>query len=93
MLSTTPPQPPWLLGNAKMPALSDYKWKLYNIAEDFSQNNDLAEKMPDKLKEMQTLFLEEAAKFNVFPLDNTGENVGILIFRSRSAFVKRRRFS
>ena len=72
MASTTPPQPPWLLGNAKMPALSDYKWELYNIAEDFSQNNDLAEKMPDKLKEMQALFLEEAAKYNVLPLDNSG---------------------
>jgi len=71
MASTTPPQPPWMLG-ATMPPLSDYKWELYNIAEDFSQNNDLAAKMPDKLKEMQALFLTEAAKYQVFPLDNSG---------------------
>jgi len=71
MASTTPPQPPWMLG-ATMPPLADYKWELYNIAEDFSQNNDLAAKMPDKLKEMQALFLTEAAKYQVFPLDNSG---------------------
>jgi len=71
MASTTPPQPPWMLG-ATMPPMADYKWELYNIAEDFSQNNDLAAKMPDKLKEMQALFLTEAAKYQVFPLDNSG---------------------
>jgi arylsulfatase A-like enzyme len=69
--STTPPQPPWLMGLAKMPdVVNGYKWELYNIAEDFSQNNDLATKMPDKLREMQELFLVEAAKYNVLPLDN-----------------------
>ncbi|MEI6085410.1 MAG: arylsulfatase, partial [Verrucomicrobiota bacterium] len=69
--TTTPPQPSWMLG-AKMPAMSEYKWELYNIAKDYSENNDLAAKMPDKLKEMQALFLTEAAKYNVFPLDNSG---------------------
>jgi arylsulfatase len=69
--STTPPQPPWLMGLAKMPdVLNGYKWELYNIAEDYSQSNDLATKMPDKLREMQELFLVEAAKNQVFPLDN-----------------------
>jgi arylsulfatase A-like enzyme len=69
--STTPPQPPWLMGLAKMPdVLNGYKWELYNIAEDYSQSNDLAVKMPDKLREMQELFLVEAAKNQVFPLDN-----------------------
>ena len=68
---TTPPAPPWLMGLAKMPdVVNGYKWELYNLAEDFSQNNDLAAKMPDKLREMQELFLVEAAKYNVFPLDN-----------------------
>ena len=51
--------------------INGYKWELYNIAEDYSQNNDLAAKMPDKLREMQELFLVEAAKYNVFPLDNS----------------------
>jgi len=68
---TTPPVAPWLLG-AKMPELGDYHWELYNIAKDFSENNDLAAQQPDKLKEMQALFLTEAAKYQVFPLDNSG---------------------
>jgi arylsulfatase len=70
--STTPPAPPWLLGTAKMPALPDYKWELYNMNEDFSQFKDLAATMPDKLKQMQALFLSESAKYNVLPLDNSG---------------------
>ena len=70
--STTPPHPPWLLGLEKMPnVVTGYKWELYNIAEDYSQANDLAATMPDKLREMQELFLVEAAKYQVFPLDNS----------------------
>jgi arylsulfatase len=68
---TPPPQPPWLLGTAPMPPLADYKWELYNIADDYSQNNDLAAKNPDKLAELQGLFMEEAKKYQVFPLDNS----------------------
>ena len=37
----------------------------------YSENNDLAAKNPDKLRELQELFLVEAAKYNVFPLDNS----------------------
>jgi arylsulfatase A-like enzyme len=70
--STTPPSPPWLIGTGKMPELNDYNWELYNIADDYSQSNDLASKMPDKLKEMQALFTTEAAKYQVLPLDNRG---------------------
>jgi arylsulfatase len=71
--ATTPPAPPWLLGTAKMPedVVNGYKWELYNIDQDYSENNDLAEKMPDKLRELQELFLVEGAKYNVFPLDNS----------------------
>ena len=70
--ATTPPAPPWLLGTAKMPdVVNGYKWELYNIADDYSENNDLAAKMPDKLSELQELFLVEATKYNVFPLDNS----------------------
>jgi arylsulfatase A-like enzyme len=68
---TTPPAGPWLMGLTKMPdVINGYKWELYNIDEDYSQANDLAAKMPDKLREMQELFLVEAAKYQVFPLDN-----------------------
>jgi len=68
---TTPPAPPWLMATGKLPEVNDYKWELYNLTEDFSQNNDLAAKNPAKLKELQAVFLAEAAKYNVFPLDNS----------------------
>jgi arylsulfatase A-like enzyme len=67
---TTPPVSPWVL-NAKMPAPKDYKWELYKISDDYSQANDLAAKMPDKLRELQAIFLKEAAKYQVLPLDNS----------------------
>ena len=54
-----------------MPDVNAYKWELYNLSEDYSQANDLAAKMPDKLKQMQALFVQEAKKYNVFPLDNS----------------------
>jgi len=73
MANTTPPSPSWELGTGKLANLNTgYQWELYHITEDYSQFNDLAAKMPDKLKEMQALFATEAPKYNVFPLDNTG---------------------
>ena len=69
--ATTPPLGPWLMGVGKLPdVVNGYNWELYNIADDYSQNNNLAAKMPDKLRDMQQLFLLEAQKNNVFPLDN-----------------------
>jgi arylsulfatase A-like enzyme len=71
MANTTPPTPVWDLATGKLPDLeTGYQWELYHISEDYSQSNDLAAKMPDKLKEMRALFQTEAAKYNVFPLDN-----------------------
>jgi arylsulfatase A-like enzyme len=46
------------------------KWELYDVRKDFSQANDLAASNPDKLKKMQKLFLTEAVKYNVLPLDD-----------------------
>jgi len=60
---TPPPQPPWLMGTGEMPPLSQYKWELYNIADDFSENNDLAAQNPDKLKELQGLFIDHRARW------------------------------
>ena len=69
--TTTPPAGPWLMGMGKMPnVVNGYKWELYNISEDYSEYNNLATKMPDKLRDMQELFLVEASKYNVLPLDN-----------------------
>jgi arylsulfatase len=44
-------------------------WELYHLDADFSQADDLAAQDPAKLKELQALFLEEAQKYDVFPLD------------------------
>jgi arylsulfatase A-like enzyme len=70
--ATTPFAPPWDLATGALPDVTTgYKWELYNIAEDYSENNNLAGTNPDKLKELQALFQTEAVKYNVFPLDNT----------------------
>jgi len=59
---------PWM--NAGSTDFSEDKWELYNIAEDFSESNDLVGENPGKLRELQDLFLTEAAKYNVLPLDD-----------------------
>ncbi|MDR6759415.1 arylsulfatase [Mycoplana sp. BE70] len=70
--STTPPAGPWLMGLGKLPNVIDgYNWELYDLTDDYSQFNDLADKEPAKLKELQDLFLVEAAKYQVLPLDNS----------------------
>jgi len=47
---------------------SQDKWELYNLKEDFNERINLADKYPDKLKELQQLFDSEAWKYNVYPL-------------------------
>jgi arylsulfatase len=51
--------------------MNSFEWELYNLDEDWTQADDLAAKLPDKLRAMQQLFEMEAAKYNVFPLDDT----------------------
>ena len=53
------------------------KWELYQLDTDFSQAVDLAQRLPDKLRELQDLFWIEAGKNNVLPLD-TGTNERML---------------
>ncbi len=67
---------PWELGQIVLPALSDDVWELYDTTRDWSQAKDLSGEMPDKLDELQQLFILEAAKYNVFPIDDrTGERL------------------
>ncbi len=68
--NTIPPVPVWENGKP-LPPVSEYKWELYKISDDYSQAHDLAAQNPAKLKEMQALFIAEAKKFNVLPLDNS----------------------
>ena len=51
-------------------ALLDDKWELYDTRSDFSLANDLAAKNPAKLKELQDLFMKEAVKYRVLPIDD-----------------------
>ena len=61
---------PWLLIGEKTVAFDDDVWELYDTEKDWSQANDLSKQMPEKLRELQGLFLIEAAKYNVLPLDD-----------------------
>ncbi len=60
---------PWVLG-ATLPALDQDVWELYHVEQDFSQANNLAAKMPDKLKELQEVFTREAIRNHVLPIDD-----------------------
>ena len=44
-------------------------WELYDLSKDWTQSDDVAAKYPEKLKEMKELFLKEARKYQVLPLD------------------------
>ena len=59
---------PWVLDEAPPPIEQDV-WELYG-PDDWTQSNDLAAELPDKLAELQMLFLIEAARYNVLPLDD-----------------------
>jgi arylsulfatase len=60
---------PWETGKPRA-TLDNDRWELYDTRADFSLADDLAGKYPEKLKEMQELFLKEAVKHNVLPLDD-----------------------
>ena len=59
---------PWV-AMAELPAFTDDVWELYGPG-DWTQATDLAAQMPDKLAELQELFLAEARRYNVLPLDD-----------------------
>ena len=59
---------PWEMVN--LPPLESDVWDLYNVREDFSLTNNLAEKYPEKLKEMRSLFMWQAQKYHALPIDD-----------------------
>ena len=67
-VAATKHRTPW--ASAPDGPLDEDTWELYHVAEDFSQANDLAASNPAKLEELQGLFLEEAIKYDVLPLDD-----------------------
>ena len=70
MLSAVPGRPPWVMAG---PALADpangYKFELYDIRHDWTQNSDVSAKYPDKVRQMRELMFGEFAKYQVLPLD------------------------
>jgi arylsulfatase len=60
---------PWVMA-AQLPPFDDDAWELYDTNTDWSQAHDLAAEMPDKLVDLHALWLEEARKYNVLPLDD-----------------------
>src|SRR5262249_45160245 len=71
MASTTPLRLPWTMAIGAEPNPDDYKWELYNVANDYSQANDLAQSHPQKLKELQDMFWAEAARYDVLPIQTS----------------------
>jgi arylsulfatase A-like enzyme len=60
---------PWLMA-ASLPGLNEDVWELYHVEKDFSQANNLADKYPEKLKELQEVFTREAIRNHVLPIDD-----------------------
>ena len=70
MLSTKVNRPPWeVFKEANPDPVNNVTWELYDLSKDFSQCDDIAAQHPEKVKEMKELFLSEAKKYNVLPLD------------------------
>jgi arylsulfatase len=73
--SAPPITAPWSALSVSQPPPTDvmnaFKWELYDLGKDWTQAKDLAAEMPEKLRDMQQLFIMEAEKYNVFPLDDS----------------------
>jgi arylsulfatase len=70
MLSTKVNRAPWqAFGPANPDPLNNQEFQLYDLTKDFSQSDDIAAKNPAKVAEMRRMFVEEAKKYQVLPLD------------------------
>ena len=63
---------PWVMVGGALPAFDDDVWEVYDGATDYSQAHDLAAEQPERLATLQRLWLIEAAKYQVLPLDDRG---------------------
>jgi len=59
---------PWLM--VPLPAVKDDVWELYDVEKDFSQADDLAAREPARLEELKAVFLKEAVRNHVLPIDD-----------------------
>ena len=70
LLSTKVNRAPWeAFGAANPDPLNNQVLELYNLNEDFTQSQNIADKHPEKVKALKKLFIEEAKKYQVFPMD------------------------
>jgi len=70
LLSTKVNRAPWeIMGAANPDPLNNQVLELYNLTADFSQSRNIADKNPEKVKELKEMFIEEAKKYQVFPMD------------------------
>jgi arylsulfatase A-like enzyme len=70
IMSTKVNRAPWeAFGPANPDPLNNQVFQLYDLTKDFSQSQDIAAKYPKKVKEMRKMFVAEAKKYQVFPLD------------------------
>jgi arylsulfatase A-like enzyme len=70
--STKVTRAPWeVLGPGNPDPLNNCTWELYDLSKDWTQCDDLAAKYPEKVAEMKELFLQEAKKYNVLPMDGS----------------------
>jgi arylsulfatase A-like enzyme len=79
---------PWEMAGGKLPAFDDDVWELYDGSTDWTQANDLSKKMPEKLHELQRLWLIEAVKYNVLPLDDRQIERFVPEMAGRPALIK-----
>jgi arylsulfatase len=67
---------PWLIVDPDVQAFDDDVWELYDGSSDFSQARNLAQEQPERLAHLKRLWLIEATKYNVLPMDDrTGERL------------------
>ncbi len=80
---------PWALTGSI--GFENNPWELYNIENDFSQAVDVAAQRPEKLKELQAVFDQEAKRFDVYPLDDRFAERGMIpdrpsVVKGRTSF-------
>lgn len=96
MAGTTPLNPPWAADAPSTSLDDDQSWELYNLRADFSQSTNLAAREPERLREMQALFAQEAERNDVYPLNPQRgvARLDALLFRfaTASPFNRRQRF-
>jgi arylsulfatase A-like enzyme len=70
MLSTKVIRPPWeVIGPVNQDPANNVTWELFDLSKDWTQADDVASAHPEKVKELRELFVKEARKYEVFPMD------------------------